>query len=195
MNQRRFAPSWAAALLLAGCTTTNPAARPEIERRTAFRVWYTGPELKAELEHRWATRHPGDEWVVLDLAVAGGPSGVTPISRENIVLLTPTGLRLPLLDQATFRRIESEVVMALKSYDSWQPFSQRFDARMRPCRDWFFSTRGAFNHRETIYPSAAVYCHGPLVFRVPGGAQPGQWTLLIQTEEGTARIPFGIDEQ
>jgi len=80
--------------------------------------------------------------------------------------------------------------MALQRDNAWEPASARFEGSMGRAQEWFFSPPGFFFHRDTIYPSNFQYCTGPMVFRVPGGVQPGEWTLLIDLEESTVRLPF-----
>ncbi len=172
------------------CATSAPP--PEIQQQSEHRIWYTGPELRAELEFRWAARHPGEEWLVVRLAAAGAGSAVSPIAREAVTVRTPDGRRLALPDQTSFRAAAGSLRIALESYDAFEPFSHRFDRSLRPSSEWFFSPAGAASDRDTIYPSRQQFCAGPLVFQVPGGVQPGPWTLVIEMRESTVRIPFTV---
>jgi hypothetical protein len=156
-------------------------------------VWYTGSELRAELEYRWAARHPGDEWLVLHLAVAGASGGPVAVSRDAISVQTPRGATIGLATQEQLRRVHQSLRMALTSYDAWQPYSHRFDRSLRPCGEWLFSPPPSLDFTETVYPSRQRFCTGPLLFQVPGGAQPGRWHLVIELEESTPRIPFDIE--
>ena len=47
--------------------------------------------------------------------------------------------------------------------------------------------------RDEMPISSFQVCAGPLVFRVPGGIQPGRWRLVIELEESKADIPFEIE--
>jgi len=35
-------------------------------------------------------------------------------------------------------------------------------------------------------------CSGPLVFRVPGGVQPGRWHLVIELKKNRVDVPFEL---
>jgi hypothetical protein len=41
--------------------------------------------------------------------------------------------------------------------------------------------------------SSSQICSGPLVFKVPGGVQPGRWRLIIELQESRADIPFTLE--
>jgi hypothetical protein len=36
-------------------------------------------------------------------------------------------------------------------------------------------------------------CQGKVMFNIPGGIQPGRWTLGIDFEESQIRIPFTLE--
>jgi len=38
-------------------------------------------------------------------------------------------------------------------------------------------------------------CSGPLVFKVPGGIQPGRWRLIIEQEESRVDVPFELEAE
>jgi hypothetical protein len=83
--------------------------------------------------------------------------------------------------------------MALQRDNTWEPASSAFERSLTRSAEWFFSPPGDFFHRDTIYPSNFQYCTGPMVFRVPGGVQPGEWTLMIDLEESKVRVPFVLE--
>jgi hypothetical protein len=178
------------------CTSVFPVVAQDIEvsQEGKWRVWYTSPDLRAELVYHWAAGHLGDEWMVLKLAVAGGSRGVTPVARENVRLRAPDGVLFDLPTQAEFQGVRGSMSMAFRQENVWGPPASRFVGSLRRVEDWFFSPRGQTSHRETIYPSSFQYCSGPLVFQIPGGVQAGTWKLIIDLEEMRAEIPFVLDE-
>jgi hypothetical protein len=48
--------------------------------------------------------------------------------------------------------------------------------------------------RSSLRINPGQWCSGPLVFRAPGGVQPGPWLVLIRLEEGELRVPFPLSE-
>jgi len=171
--------------------STVPAQNVEVSREGNWRIWYTSPDLRAELDYHWADLHPGDEWLLLKLAVAGGPAGgVTPVNRKNVMVQTPGGAIVGLPSQAEFRAVSGSMEIAFQQEDSWGPSASRFRSSYVRIMEWFFSPPGYTFHREFIAPSARQYFTGPLVFRIPGGVQPGEWTLIFELEGMRAEIPF-----
>lgn len=167
----------------------------EVSREGRWRIWYTSPDLRAELDTHWADGHLGDEWIILKLALSGGTSGgVTTVSRDRIRLRTPDGVALDLPTQAEFRGVRGSMSSAFQQENAWGPPAARFVGSKRRVIDWFFSPPGTTFHRENVYPSTMQYFAGPLVFEVPGGVQPGEWKLIIDLEETRAEIPFVLGE-
>lgn len=166
----------------------------EVSQEGKWRIWYTSPDLRAELNYHWAAKHLGDEWIMLKFSIAGGRSGVASVSRSNVRLRTPGGEMLDLPTEPEFRKVRGSMSMAFRQENAWGPADARFATSMRRADEWFYSPRGQTIHRETLNPSPFLYCSGPLVFQVPGGVQAGRWTLIIDLEEMRAEIPFVLDE-
>jgi hypothetical protein len=163
-----------------------PAQDVEVSREGKWRLWYTSSDLRAELDYHWADRHLGADRIMLKLSVAGGSTGVTSISRTDVHLRAPDGSRFDLPTQAEFRGIQGAMQAAFQQENVWGPPAARFSGSLMRLVEWFYSPSGATFQRETIHPSELQYCSGPLVFEVPGGVQPGEWTLTIGLDE----IPF-----
>mgnify|MGYP001820418276 CR=1 FL=1 len=166
----------------------------EVSQEGKWRIWYTSPDLRAELVYHWAAGHLGDEWIMLKLSIAGGRRGVTSESRSKVRLRTPGGEMLDLPTEPEFREVRGSLSMAFRQENAWGPADARFATSMRRADEWFYSPRGQTIHRETLNPSPFLYCSGPLVFQVPGGVQAGRWKLIIDLEETRAEIPFVLDE-
>ncbi len=162
----------------------------EVSRQSRYRVWYTSPDIKVELGHHWAERHLGDGWLILKVSIAGSSGGVTAVDRDEVRVRSPAGEVIELPSQSEFREGLGSYRVALEREDAWGPASPRFEASMARAQEWFFSPPGIYVHRDTIYPSTFRYHTGPLVFRVPGGVQPGEWTLIVDLEETKVRLPF-----
>lgn len=162
----------------------------EISREGNWRIWYTSSDLRAELDFHWADRHPGDEWLILKLSVAGGLKGVTSVNQEEILVRAPDGTTYGLPTQAEYRTVRGSMRIAFKQENVWSPPASRFKGSLVRIEDWFYNPSGTVDYRETIHPSSAQYYSGPLMFQVPGGVQPGAWTLII----GQNEIPFVLGE-
>ncbi len=177
--------------------TALPSSSQEIEvsREGNWRIWYTSPDLRAELDYHWADLHLGDEWLILKLSIAAGRSGVTSVSRKNVRLQAPDGSIFDLPTEAEFRGVRGSMQVAFRQENIWGPPASRFTGSLERIEDWFFSPSGAASYRETIHPSATQYCSGPLVFQIPGGVEPGEWTLIFELEEMRAEIPFVLGEK
>jgi hypothetical protein len=162
----------------------------EISREGNWRIWYTSPDLRAELDFHWADRHLEDEWLILKFSVAGGSKGVTSVNQKDVRLRGPDGTIFGLPTQAEYRAVRGSMRVAFKQQNVWSPPASRFVGSLVRIEDWFFNPSGTVDYRETIHPSSAQYCSGPLMFQIPGGVQPGGWTLLI----GPNEIPFVLGE-
>jgi hypothetical protein len=173
------------------CSSTPTSDQPEVRNLRKYRIWYTGPELHAELDYRWADFHLGDEWLILKLSIAGQYRAVTPVEMEAVRMRTPQGHDIALPDQAEFRRNSGSIRHGLESVNAWSYPSERFVASRRACGEWFYFP-SSFYQRTTLYVSPSQFCTGPLAFRVPGGVQPGRWVLMIDLEESVVRIPFEL---
>lgn len=186
-----------ASVLLAVVLATPVASAQEVEisQEGNWRVWYTSPDLRAELDYHWADLHPGDEWLILKLSVAGGSAGgVTPVNRKEVMVEAPDGTIIKLPSQEDFRAVRGSMGVAFQQENIWGPSASRFRNSYKRIVDWFFSPMGTTFHREFIVPSTRQYCSGPLVFQVPGGVQPGEWTLIFDLEKTRAEIPFVLGE-
>ncbi len=124
--------------------TALPASSQDIKvsKEGNWRIWYTSPDLRAELDFHWADRHPGDEWLILKLSIAAGLSGVTSVSRKNVHLQAPDGSIIELPTQEEFRGVRGSMQMAFRQENIWGPPASRFTGSLKRIPDWFFSPSG-----------------------------------------------------
>lgn len=174
-----------------GCSTGVSNQTPEVTQRGAYLVWYQGPEIRAELDYRWANGHLGDEWLILKLSLSGTGCSV---DRTDISVRTPDGHTLPLLDQQEFRRVYGQLWVGLDRSYAWEPPSGRFAGSRELCGQWYLVPPGQLLASPTLFLASTRVCTGPLVFQVPIGVQPGPWVLMIDLEERDARIPFTLGD-
>jgi hypothetical protein len=186
--------------LLLGCTTSRLTGDPGVTKEGRWRVWHTGTEAVVEVSYLWAQQHLGSEWVVLKIGIAG-TDGPVPLTLGDFTLTTPQARTVEPLDQSSFRQVHGRLRAGLRSIDAWRGPSKPFMSGRQPCDRWFITPphpresgwTGQRLNADTIFPSSQIGCGGPLVFRPPGGFQPGRWILTIDFAEVTARIPFEID--
>lgn len=192
MNQGKLVvvSAMVVATLVAGLASGQEA---EVTRQSEYRIWYTSPDARIELGHHWASRHLGDEWLILKVSIAGGAAGVIEVERGAVRVQSPAGEVYQLPTQSGFREGLSDYRMALERDNAWEPASSAFERSLTRADEWFFSPPGFYFHRDTVHPSNFQYCSGPMVFRVPGGVQPGEWTLMIDLEESKVRVPFVLE--
>ena len=109
--------------------------------------------------------------------------------------ITPDGRRLPLLSQDEYREIFGKIRIRLERAMANLPILGRYDTSMTPCDRWFLrGPFGSFAYDEITINTFQV-CYGPLVFRVPGGIQPGRWRVIIDLEESRADIAFELEDE
>lgn len=174
-----------------GCSTGVPTGVPGVERVGATVLRYRGAEVELALGYRFATLSLGEEWLMLDLAITAAPGKVVEVKREGIFVLTPQGERLPLASQeqfaAAYAALQPTLRRAALAADPLGYFNRELQ-----CALGFFAAPG----EALVYPSVHLddrrVCEGRLYFLVPGGVQPGRWTLGIDLVETKVRVPFTL---
>jgi len=146
------------------------------------------------LGYQIANRTIGDEWIMLDVGIAGMEKAKDyTLKREAISLDTPDGT-LPLPSIKEYRENESKVQplqMRLKaqrdSINYFPPWTHGIN------RLGFFSDLGS---RAMPWDEADVSnnraCVGQLYFHVPGGTKFGQYWLNVKFLDSVIRVPFRL---
>jgi hypothetical protein len=157
-------------------------------------VLYEGLEMDVALGFHHATRSIGDEWLVVAVELtANSRGGRAIVNRSDISVFSPNGRRLALVSQEEFRENYGAVRVAVERALRSLPIIGRYDPGQMSCDRWFLQGPfGEFAYDE-VPVSTFQLCSGPLVFKVPGGVQPGRWRLVIEFEESRADIPFELD--
>jgi hypothetical protein len=178
----------------AACSSSGVAPEDQLTQESRTLVRYQGPELQALVSYRWADAHLGDEWLVLVAWIAGGHAATTRIEREAIRVRGPDGTRYPLPSQQAFREAYPEILSSLRSVDLSYPPGRGFGSAQEPCGRWFLAAPFEGFAYDTVDVTPFRFCSGLLVFLVPGGVQPGPWTLEIDLPESKVRVPFVLGE-
>ncbi|MDH3815435.1 MAG: hypothetical protein OEV48_13170 [Acidobacteriota bacterium] len=185
-------------LLVTGCATSSGPGTTEPGTREVSRyaVIHEGPELAVALGFYQATRSVGDEWLIIAVeltASAGG--GRVIVNHSDISVISPDGRRLVLVSQEEFRENYGAVRVAVERALRSLPILGRYDRSQMPCDRWFFvGPFGGFAYDE-VPVNTFQLCSGPLVFKVPGGIQPGRWRLIIEQEESRVDVPFELEAE
>lgn len=176
---------------VAGCATAVPTANPDVDRVGRWVLRYNGPEIEAALGYRFADNSVGDDWMMLDLAVTGTAGVSVEISRDKVWLRTPSGETFGLPPQEYFAESYSRLTpkinraaIAADPLDYW--------AGRAECGLDFLVTPGSRIAQLSTWVNDRRVCFGRLFFDLPGGIQPGHYTLGIDLEESKVRIPFEI---
>lgn len=191
MSARRLGAVIAVAVL-AACSTAVPTDTPGVTQRSRYVLNYDGPELRAELAYRWASTHLGEQWLAVKLSLSAAAGAAPVVEHGAISVRAPDGRDVVLVDKAGFWEANAALRIALDVMDAWGPPISRIEGQGRACSEWFLVPPGNLNDRTYLRLEAGSWCSGPLVFAVPGGVQPGRWTLRIELEESDVRIPFEL---
>jgi len=181
------------ATALTACASGGGDRRePEIKRHGKYVVEYRSPELTVELTHRWAEVSLGDEWMVLGLTLTGSGGSGGRVDLDGISLRAPGGYTLVPITRDEFRLNFQSLRSAIQRSDAWNMPADAFGGVRQPCGRWFYAPPGELGFK-TLYMNPSQICFGPMVFLVPGGIQPGPYTLIIKLEEIEVKIPFTVE--
>jgi hypothetical protein len=182
------------ASLTASACTTDVKLGGGVRQHGSHLFTYEGPEMEAVLSTHQVSGQLGDSWLVLAVELQSSPGGgATTVRRSEISARTPDGRRLPLVEQAEYRKSYGRVRIAVERALAALPTIGRFDSAQMPCDRWFLADPLAGFAYEEIVINTFQTCRGPLVFHVPGGIQPGRWRLVVELEESTFDIPFEVE--
>jgi hypothetical protein len=174
-----------------GLQTTGPGTL-EVTR---FAVLHEGPEVAAILVHPSGKRSLGEEWLTLAIEITAiRGSGPIIVRRDDITVRTPSGRRLKPVSQNEFRSNYPRLQIPVERTLANLPLLDRYKlSRDVPCNRWFFAPPPGTITFDEIPLSSSQICSGPLIFKVPGGVQPGRWRLIIDLQESRADIPFNLE--
>ena len=184
-------------LATAACaSSTGPqSAEPGTQEITRFAVLHEGPEVAAIVVHPSGKRSLGEEWLTLAVEITGTRgSGPVVVRRGDISVRSPDGRRLTPTSQNEFRENYPRLMIPVERALQNLPLLDRYKLnRDVPCEQWFFAAPPGMIAFDEIPLSSSQICSGPLIFKVPGGIQPGRWRLIIELEESRADIPFVLE--
>ena len=184
-------------LVMAACASSSGLYDDQTGTRevTRFAVLHEGPEIAAIVARSSGERSVGGEWLVLAVELtAEQGSGPFVIERSDIRVRAPDGRRLTVISQNQFRENYPRLQIPTGRTLANLPLLDRYKlSRNAPCEQWFLAAPPEMIAFDEISISSSQICSGPLIFKVPGGIQPGRWRLIIELEESRADIPFMLE--
>ena len=197
MQNVKYSTLLLALLATAACASSERpgATGPGTSEITRFAVLHEGPEIAAIVAHPSGKRSLGEEWLALAVELTcTRDSGPVVVRRGDISLRSPDGRRLRPISQDEFRGNYPRLQIPTERSLANLPLLDRYElGRDLPCNRWFIVAPPRMLTFDEIPLSSSQICSGPLVFKVPGGIQPGRWRLIIELEESRADIPFVLE--
>ncbi len=189
----------AGGLLQLGCGSftaamPNPITEPVIDHPGQHLTRYRDMAIEVVLETGFAAANPGDDWLVLNVAVSGMTGGATAIDRDRVSVRMPDGRTVPLPSYREFNSAFDELASVERRASlASQPLDFTRGGR-RSCSIDFMPRPGSGRPaRSVLHVTKNELCVGLLYFPIPGGVQPGLWRLVIDFEETTAVVPFTLE--
>ena len=183
-------------LLIFGCASSPTSTENESGTRQIHdnAVLYDGSELVAAIGYPRSKSALAEPWLVLSAEImATRGSGPSFIRRSDITARTPDGQRLPLISQSEFLANAPRLKIPLNRVLSLLPLLHRYQSSEVPCDEWFLTDPRRSIALDQVPLNNFQACRGPLVFRVPGGVQPGRWRIVFELEESQPDIPFILE--
>ena len=174
------------------CSSAVPTQTPGIERLGRYILRENTEQVELVLGYKYAAMSLGREWMVLEVAVTSPTGETARLERSKIFLTTPDGSTIPAATQKEFG----------EAYSKLRPQIAQANVAREPM-DYFPPSRAACSLGLFVAPGEGVAfnevsvndrraCQGKLMFRIPGGVQPGRYVLGVDLEESRIRIPFEL---
>jgi hypothetical protein len=175
-----------------GCSSATPTDTPGVDELGRYVLRQEGPQVDAVLGYRFATNSIGADWLLLEVNLSSPRQQSAEIKRENVWVRTPDGTRVPMASQRLFGEDYGSLRPVIDQANIQRDPMDYFPPNRRDCRLQFFVGPGDGVAFDEVSVNDRRACQGKLFFKIPGGVQPGRWTLGIDLEESTVRIPFQI---
>ena len=181
--------------LLSGCGTTSESTaqnftEPAIDQPGRTIMRYRGPEVEVLVDYKFAAQSLGDGWLILNVAVTGRESRSEEIARRSIKVKMPDGRKVSIPEHKEFTRAYPEYQSAARRAALASSPLDFTKAGRRSCDLAFQPLPGTGIALESVHVNFRRICQGLLYSPIPGGVQPGNWTFIIELEEGEVLFPF-----
>ena len=175
-----------------GCSSAVPTATPGIERLGRYVLQESTSEVELVVAYKYATMSLGNEWMILEVA-ATSPVGTTArLEREKIFLTIPDGSTVPLATQRQFGEVYSKLRPQIAQANIVREPMSYFPPNREACSLGLFVAPGEGVVFNEVSLNDRRACQGKLLFRIPGGVQPGRYVLGVDLKESRIRIPFEL---
>ena len=187
----------AAAALLAGDTHAQDASIDEpdpVNRVDRDTMEYQDERVHVVAKHYYFQGAHDPRWLLIDVAVEVTSGDALTIARDDITILWPDGVELPLTSQREYRRARAELLpMRLALHMHLDTVRDHFPAGS--CGDHnfrFFVDSGIRRTLVDVSPVIGGCLRGDLFFASPTGTwDSGIYTLVIGGDTN-ARLPIEI---
>ena len=186
-----------AGALLAGGTRAQDASLDEpdpVNRVDRDTVEYQDDRVHVVAKHYYFQGAHDPRWLLIDVGVDVTSGGALTIARDDIFIVLPDGVELPLASQREYRRARAELLpMRLALHMHLDTVGDHFPGG--GCGDqnfWFFVDRGIGRTLVDASPVFGACLRGDLFFASPTGAwNSGIHTLVIDGDTNV-RLPIEI---
>ncbi len=173
-------------------TQARENARTETEEVGEYLVKYHEADVELVIGFRYASLNPGEEWLLLELAITSPSGRSAEIKRGDVFVRTPDGTRIPLASQEDFSHAYGGLRSKLRKADVGRDPMDYFPPSRQPCAVEFFAIPGEGVTFDQLTVNDLRACEGRLFFMVPGGVQPGKWVFGMDLVESKIRVPFNL---
>jgi hypothetical protein len=187
-----FFLAMAAVAAFAGGSVAAPVTSP-VKRLGKTVVQHKDANVKAVLSWRYANQiFEKEPWLLLELAFAA-EGGAVDLNREDVILVTPGGERLPLPGQKRLGEGMDVRWVEQKASVSRDPITDYFPHQRLEQRIPFFTYPGGPVVQDEIGGGYTMLSRGDIFFESPAGAwKPGHYTLVLKNKKMDVELPFSL---
>jgi hypothetical protein len=188
---RRFI--FAVVTLLVSAAPFASAENPPVVRRNGrYVVQWKDDRAQVVLGLRYADSLIGGPWLMIETHIAATSNDPIRIDREDIALVVPGGIRVPLASQkAVSEGLGDTKKMFVEASIRRDPLEGYFVGPQRQERLGFFSPPNERIVYDQVTVDRNTISSGQLLFRAPEGKfPPGRYVLEIFSKEIDVKLPF-----
>jgi hypothetical protein len=174
------------------CSSAVPTSTPGIERLGRYVLQENTNRVELVVAYKYAAMSLGNEWLILEVAATSPVGKTARLERGKIFLTIPDGSTVPLATQKQFGEAYSRLRPQIAQANIVREPMNYFPPNREACSLGLFVAPGEGVVFNEVSLNDRRACQGKLLFRIPGGVQPGRYVLGIDLEESRIRIPFEL---
>lgn len=183
-----------AAVCLAAPGSADLDGGPNVARLGKTVMRWRDETLQVVVGYRHAQAHLDRKWILLDTYLTARSGKPVEIWREDVSLLTPDGVRLPLPTQ---RRMAEGIPdlrrMLNEAKVQRDPLGGYFPGAVREERLGFFAIPGEDIVFDKVTFNSQTLAWGDIYFESPKATwDPGIYTLVIESRDVHVRLPLTL---